>query len=72
MTSGTTLLLKQIIQKIKYNIAIPINVNNDGKNAINRMIAKVIADKRTIVKMFTSPLNSVINWLFKKLSRIVA
>ena len=43
------LLLKQIIQNAKYNIANPISVRSDGKNAKNLMIKKVAIDIKIIV-----------------------
>ena len=46
---------------MKYNIANPINVNSDGKNAINLMIAKVIADNKIMMAIF-----SAVGKLYKK------
>ena len=43
------LLLKQIMQNAKYNIANPISVRSDGKNAKNLMIKKVAIDIKIIV-----------------------
>ena len=66
------LLLKQIIQNAKYNIANPISVRSDGKNAKNLMIKKVAIDIKIIVTKLENALNFTMNWLFKKLSKIVA
>ena len=66
------LLLKQIMQNAKYNIANPISVRSDGKNAKNLMIKKVAIDIKIIVTKLENALNFTMNWLFKKLSKIVA
>lgn len=52
ITYGIRLFLKQIIQKIKYSIAIPIRVINDGMNAKNLIITKVIILSRIIIEIF--------------------
>lgn len=65
ITSGTMLLLKQIMQNAKYNIANPISVRSDGKNAKNLMIKKVAIDIKIIVTKLENALNFTMNWLFK-------